>query len=153
MKRAHKPHYPSQGKKGPHGRSLCYCGCGREVRPPRRNWFGEDCITKWRWLHDWQFIRERVLERDKGVCRKCGRDCLAVQFSVWQLWKSDPTRKSPASIEFYQRHPGVRLFHDYWQADHIRERVDGGTNEMVNLQTLCLPCHKTKTARSRLLRA
>lgn len=36
---------------------------------------------------------------------------------------------------------------DLWQADHILERKRGGTNDLANLQTLCVPCHKDKTAR------
>lgn len=39
-----------------------------------------------------------------------------------------------------------------WQADHIIEWADGGTHDLENIQTLCLPCHKTKTKESRRLR-
>ncbi|MBU0846685.1 HNH endonuclease [Patescibacteria group bacterium] len=36
---------------------------------------------------------------------------------------------------------------DLWQADHIVERVRGGSHELHNLRTLCVPCHKKETAR------
>lgn len=31
--------------------------------------------------------------------------------------------------------------------DHIVPKARGGTNDRPNLQALCLPCHKSKTAR------
>lgn len=31
--------------------------------------------------------------------------------------------------------------------DHIIPKHDGGTNDMSNLQSLCSPCHKEKTAK------
>lgn len=33
-----------------------------------------------------------------------------------------------------------------WQADHIVPLVEGGTHDMENLRTLCVPCHKVETA-------
>ena len=33
--------------------------------------------------------------------------------------------------------------------DHIVPKADGGTDELSNLQCICLPCHKKKTARER----
>lgn len=32
-------------------------------------------------------------------------------------------------------------------ADHIRPKSQGGTNDLANLQGLCGPCHRAKTAR------
>nr|WP_238270386.1 HNH endonuclease [Paraburkholderia terrae] len=36
------------------------------------------------------------------------------------------------------------------QVDHIKAKADGGTDDDGNLQSICEPCHKTKTARERL---
>jgi 5-methylcytosine-specific restriction protein A len=36
--------------------------------------------------------------------------------------------------------------------DHIVEVADGGTNEMENLQALCLSCHRVKTANNSRIR-
>ncbi|WP_347254375.1 HNH endonuclease [Leminorella grimontii] len=33
--------------------------------------------------------------------------------------------------------------------DHITPKAHGGTDADINLQALCWPCHKTKTARER----
>ena len=32
------------------------------------------------------------------------------------------------------------------QVDHIKPKAQGGSNDMGNLQSLCLGCHKAKTA-------
>lgn len=34
-----------------------------------------------------------------------------------------------------------------WEADHILPVDEGGTDDLGNFQTLCLHCHKEKTAR------
>ncbi|HEJ8089463.1 TPA: HNH endonuclease [Serratia liquefaciens] len=36
--------------------------------------------------------------------------------------------------------------------DHIKAKAQGGTDDDVNLESLCWPCHKAKTARERLNR-
>ncbi|MFL9899046.1 HNH endonuclease [Paraburkholderia fungorum] len=33
------------------------------------------------------------------------------------------------------------------QVDHIKSRAEGGTDDESNLQSICEPCHKAKTAR------
>jgi 5-methylcytosine-specific restriction protein A len=33
------------------------------------------------------------------------------------------------------------------QVDHIKPKAQGGTNALSNLQSLCEPCHRTKTAK------
>ncbi|MAI81052.1 MAG: hypothetical protein CL917_19080 [Deltaproteobacteria bacterium] len=40
-----------------------------------------------------------------------------------------------------------------WELDHILPLVDGGGHELENLQTLCTPCHKKKTAEEARRRA
>ncbi|MEW8230368.1 MAG: HNH endonuclease signature motif containing protein [Candidatus Thiodiazotropha endolucinida] len=35
------------------------------------------------------------------------------------------------------------------QVDHIRPKADGGTDDTDNLQSICISCHKAKTARER----
>lgn len=33
------------------------------------------------------------------------------------------------------------------QVDHIQPKALGGSDELTNLQSLCIPCHKKKTAK------
>jgi 5-methylcytosine-specific restriction endonuclease McrA len=35
-----------------------------------------------------------------------------------------------------------------YDIDHIQELRHGGTNDITNLQALCPPCHRVKTARN-----
>lgn len=105
--------------------------------------------------------------RDEGVCADCGIQCaeinhlsieqakqgLGMNFIYeetgernergWPIRKSRPMTEA----EFHERYlPG-------WAADHIVPLVDGGTFDIENLQTLCLACHKQKTAREASARA
>ncbi|RWT91976.1 HNH endonuclease, partial [Raoultella ornithinolytica] len=34
--------------------------------------------------------------------------------------------------------------------DHIKAKAHGGTDDDSNLESLCWPCHRTKTGRERL---
>ena len=34
-----------------------------------------------------------------------------------------------------------------WELDHVVPLIDGGGHEPSNLQTLCVPCHREKSAR------
>lgn len=33
----------------------------------------------------------------------------------------------------------------WWEADHIIPHSEGGTHELSNMRTLCIPCHKART--------
>lgn len=71
-------------------------------------------------------LRNRVRERDQGLCAGCGTQCSRDGGE----WTEAP-----------------------WHMDHITALADGGSNEMENLQTLCVPCHKAKTRREAAARA
>lgn len=73
MSTARRKHAAFCGK-GPNGRNLCFCGCGREVVRPRLNWFSDQCVTNWKLINDPATIRSAVLRRDRSVCAKCGVD-------------------------------------------------------------------------------
>lgn len=45
---------------------------------------------------------------------------------------------------------GMVGWHDhFWEADHIVPVIEGGTNELANLRTLCMRCHRAETAKLR----
>lgn len=60
--------------KGPTGRNLCHCGCGREVPPPRRTAFSSACVDDWKSRNDPLTIAKILLARDHGICALCGLD-------------------------------------------------------------------------------
>ncbi|MGM8931400.1 HNH endonuclease [Salinicola halophyticus] len=61
----------------------------------------------------WRRRRDRILERDKGLCQSCLR----------------AGRVTPAT-----------------EVDHIVNVQAGGTDADTNLEAICSPCHKSKTA-------
>jgi len=60
--------------KGPNGRNLCYCGCGREVPKGCRTTFSPKCYSDWCAKYDPATQRRLVYKRDKGICAACGAD-------------------------------------------------------------------------------
>ncbi len=62
----------------------------------------------------WVKLREKVIERDSGLCVACLRDGLIVIGT---------------------------------DVDHITPKAKGGTDDIANLQLLCGPHHREKTAR------
>ena len=43
--------------------------------------------------------------------------------------------------------PGVWTERHAWELDHVVPLADGGPHELADMQTLCRPCHRAKTAR------
>ena len=66
----------------------------------------------------WDKIRERILKRDCGLCQECLRNGRVHAV-------------------------GGKPFSAF--CDHIVPKVDGGTDDDENLQTLCRSCHTAKT--------
>ena len=69
--------------------------------------------------NDWSKARVRILQRDAGLCQIC----LSKGIVNYCAGKK------------YGAH-----------VDHIIPKFEGGTDSDENLQTLCVPCHKQKTA-------
>ena len=102
-------------------------------------------------------LRNRVFQRDKGMCALCACDTEWTQcvyrhafshlkglmgWRALSLWRNlvlcskfDPRRGS------------------WWESDHIHPLCEGGIDALENLRTLCLPCHKSETHRLRRRRA
>lgn len=109
-------------------------------RDLRRNWHRGDrgdrnCLAEYM-ARDPGLQRKRIWRRDQGVCRACGRVC---------------ARPGETTIEDYEQAwlrgkappPGTK---HGWHADHVIPIEDGGLLDDTNVQTLCIPCHRTKTA-------
>ncbi|TDB48070.1 MULTISPECIES: HNH endonuclease [Photorhabdus] len=70
----------------------------------------------------WDVIRTRILKRDNYLCQDCLRkDCLRNGRAVTAT-----------------------------TVDHIIPKARGGTDDDSNLQSLCWPCHRRKTATERM---
>jgi 5-methylcytosine-specific restriction enzyme A len=129
--------------KGPNGRNLCRW-CNLEVPKGRATFCSTWCVEEWRLRTDPGYIREKVLQRDRGVCTGCGVDCLLAER---QLRRMRGTARLKAFLEWGLR-PGSRK--SFWDADHIVPVVEGGGEcDLENIRTLCVKCHRTATAELR----
>src|ERR1700683_5743827 len=71
-------------ERGPAGRPLCRW-CRYEVPKGRRTFCSEACVHEWKLRTDPGYLRERVFERDKGVCASCGLDTVALRLHFLKL--------------------------------------------------------------------
>jgi 5-methylcytosine-specific restriction enzyme A len=127
--------------KGPNGGCLCRW-CGLETPPGRLTFCSDWCVEEWRLRSNPSYLRERVLERDRGMCAACGLDCVAEFRRIKRL---RGTSKLKALSEWGQRARKSLL-----DADHVVPVVEGGGEcDLSNMRTLCLKCHRLHTAELR----
>ena len=124
------------GTRGPNGRPLCHW-CGVEVPPRHRRWCGgEACHRMVNAL--WGGPRVWVNEMLAPECVRCGLDVVAMAERIRRL----PRRPVTAALGRL----GFDLHRALWDADHIIPLDEGGRDSPDNIQRLCVPCHKEKTA-------
>ncbi len=127
--------------KGPNGRCLCRW-CNLEVPAGRLTFCSNWCVEEWRLRSNPGHLRERVFERDRGVCARCGLDCTA---EFRRLKKLRGVARAKAAQEWK-----VGRRRSLWDADHIVPVVEGGGEcDISNMQTVCLKCHRQLTAELR----
>ncbi len=123
--------------KGSNGRCLCRW-CNLEVPPARLTFCSEWCVEEWRLRSDPGHLRERVFQRDRGVCASCGLNCHAQLLHIKRLRGA---ARAKAMAEWRMR--GRKSL---WDADHIVPVAEGGGEcDLSNMRTLCLKCHRTRT--------
>lgn len=129
--------------KGPNGRNLCRW-CNLEVPKGRVTFCSDFCVEEWRLRTDPGYLRDKVFERDKGICGACGVDCEAAWIHLKRLRGAARVR---TLLEWGVK-PRARK--SLWDADHIVPVVEGGGEcDLANLRTLCLKCHRAATAELR----
>lgn len=127
--------------KGPNGRCLCRW-CSLEVPAGRLTFCSDWCVEEWKLRSDPGHLRERVLQRDKGICAVCRLDCLA---EFRRMKRLRGTGRIKAMNEW-----GQRARKSLWDADHIVPVAEGGGEcDLSNMRTLCLKCHRLHTAELR----
>lgn len=129
---------PLKDQKGPNGRPLC-TWCQKEVPTGRRTWCSHKCVDQYRMATDWQYLSSKIYERDKGICQSCGVDTKEIRE---QLNRDQKEMKERREWPCYPK----GYFRRTYDIDHIIPVEDGGKSIMENLQTLCVACHKKKTA-------
>lgn len=149
-------------RKDAEGRVLCRV-CGGTVPKPRRTICSASCQDAISLMAGLASTAERlVFARDKGVSAKCGLNTEAL------IERATLERLAPGWTRQVSRVVGARDkaitalleqwgIHHYrtrlWDIDHILAVEDGGLNVLGNLATLCIPCHKEKSAAQTTRRA
>lgn len=145
IKRVKTVFAPQPVHRGPNGRPLCrWCHVEIAARSRRRTFCSQSCVDDFSaWGKNWPAIRHRVWKRDRGVCSECRCDtnrAYAVWRSFWHTVGWSAAQEAARLIGW----PDT-LGRDWWEADHIKARRDGGLDVLENLRTLCVPCHKDRT--------
>jgi 5-methylcytosine-specific restriction enzyme A len=129
--------------KGPSGRNLCRW-CELEVPKGRITFCSDFCVHEWRLRTDPGFLREKTLERDKGVCALCGVDTVAAYATLKRS-------RGVGRVRLLQQW-GLKTINrkTLWDADHIVPVAEGGgACDLSNIRTLCLLCHREATRQLR----
>jgi 5-methylcytosine-specific restriction enzyme A len=129
--------------RGPNGRGLCRW-CSLEVPRGRYTFCSEFCVHEWKLRSQPAYLREKVFERDRGICADCGVDTNAAARKL--RFSRGPSRTS------LLLHWGLRTRSrkSLWDADHIVPVIEGGGEcDLSNIRTLCLRCHRSVTNKLR----
>lgn len=162
---------PEALARGPNGWPRCRW-CGNEVAPPRRTFCSDPCLHEHLLRTSPGYARQRVRERDQGVCRRCGRDtALLPEIYRWAKLHYDDLFACLNYLKswggaWFERRIYSHFFHEdlaaligvtrtgtAWEMDHVLPVIEGGGScGLDNLRTLCIPCHRevTRDLRGRL---
>jgi hypothetical protein len=113
----------------------------------------KDCLSRWKESTLWDArsaVKLRELEaHGKLFCAECGE---VVIKPAERRWDEQPLHRLPRHErpdllpEDHSIHDLYRAFEIPWEADHRIPLEDGGPHHMDNLQVLCVPHHRRKTA-------
>ena len=135
---------PANLAQGSNGRPLCRW-CNTEVPARRRTFCSDVCVHEWKLRTDPGYLREKVLDRDKGVCAQCGINTATLRADMRKL--DFAARRH--FLKDWGLSEGSRK--SLWDADHIIPVAEGGGQcDLDNMRTLCLRCHREATANLRL---
>ena len=123
------------------GETILYGPGSKQGQVDRRRRWHPQCVDEYN-ATDPRELRRRVRTRDRGVCRACGLDTLALKRKVKGRGRAAKLRAL-----------GFPLRRSLWELDHIVPLIDGGTHDTSNLQTLCVPCHRKKSGEENSARA
>lgn len=113
----------------------------------RRTWHPE-CAEAHRWETMPAIARAAVWQRDRSVCAECGTDVDAFEQTLLAKLEFERCRTQWHMRDLLRRLGWGRVNwpRDLWEMDHQQPLHRGGKHELGNLRTLCVPCHKAKTA-------
>lgn len=162
-RRLQKKLFSIMGKKP---KKICFY-CGRKCGGKRYNWCSDDCVQQYKLqTNDPHTLAEKILERDHGQCSRCGLDCVDAKIRLGktsianitqypELHKLLPIKYRDSDLRrlTFTQLADLTKFMDrrMWEIDHITGVWEGGgLCGLENLQTLCVDCHRQKTANDKL---
>jgi 5-methylcytosine-specific restriction endonuclease McrA len=116
------------------GDAILYLEGSKQGEVDRRRRWHPECVDIYN-ASDPREARRTVRKRDRGVCAECRLDTNALRRQVKGRGRTKALREK-----------GFVPRRSLWELDHIIPLIDGGGHDLENLQTLCTPCHKKKTA-------
>lgn len=128
----------------------CCRYCSQSVKPPKRTFCSKNCVHEYRLRSNGNYLRQQVYLRDRGICAICKLDTkkLATQLTLLDI--NDPQREILLTQHNIHKKRKIKLRKNgggLWDADHILAVKDGGGQcGLKNIRTLCIKCHKLKTA-------
>lgn len=122
--------------------------CGEPCPGRRYSWCSDECVDAYLLVSDSAALRRATFARDKGICAVCGVDCAALQERLDAMGYE---QRGEAFVVLRENGFNVPTFRtdfcgSLWEAHHAEALDEGGSWELSNVQTLCSPHHKEKTA-------
>ncbi len=130
-------------------RGTCrWCGKGIQrvdgTQNRRRRWHPA-CLTVYL-DQDIRRLRHQVFARDRGTCAACGANTQVLEARMRREAVGQRGHRAYTETGLFLRLEGYLINKSLWECDHIIPSTDGGADALDNLQTLCQPCHREKTA-------
>lgn len=129
--------------RGENGKILCRW-CQKETPRGRLTFCSPECVHEWKLRTNPGYLREKVFERDRGVCAACGVDT--------EVLRRDKRKLDYAARRRFEKEWNVAGLsrRSLWDADHILPVCEGGGEcDLSNIRTLCLKCHRLATQKLR----
>src|SRR5690606_9081511 len=87
-------------------------------------------------------LRQDVFMRDRGVCATCGK---STEQLIETAMREDSCSREEAIRALGEFWTGRWNVKHLWHAEHTIPRAMGGSDDLDNVKTMCICCHKSKT--------
>ena len=126
--------------------------CGSACHGRRTSFCKAKCSHEWRLRTSTSYLRRCVFKKSKGICRSCGLDTKIFAKHARKLPRNEQREwATKMGLPKNRRPTNLMAWSD---CDHIIPVVEGGGLAGISqCQTLCLDCHRKKSANEARARA